>query len=87
MKKQRNANTDNMGKLFVTLFAFAPAPKTNLLWLLHPDTLICPQFKSCTVTAFWLRDSLYRDTAPVHSPKFVTGDKFAASINLVPRYP
>jgi hypothetical protein len=21
------ANTDNMGKLFVTLFAFAPAPK------------------------------------------------------------
>jgi len=22
-------NTDNMGKLFVTLFAFAPAPKTN----------------------------------------------------------
>ena len=24
------ANTDNMGKLFVTLFAFAPAPKTNL---------------------------------------------------------
>jgi hypothetical protein len=24
------ANTDNKGKLFVTLFAFAPAPKTNL---------------------------------------------------------
>jgi hypothetical protein len=23
-------NTDNMGKLFVTLFAFAPAPKTDL---------------------------------------------------------
>jgi len=23
-------NTDNMGKLFVTLFAFAPALKTNL---------------------------------------------------------
>ena len=22
-------NTDNMGKLFVTLFAFAPAPKTD----------------------------------------------------------
>ena len=22
-------NTDNMGKLFVTLFAFAPAPETN----------------------------------------------------------
>ena len=26
---QPTANTDNMGKLFVTLFAFAPAPKTN----------------------------------------------------------
>ena len=23
-------NTDNMGKLFVTVFAFAPAPKTTL---------------------------------------------------------
>ena len=23
-------NTDNMGKLFVTVFAFAPAPKTDL---------------------------------------------------------
>jgi hypothetical protein len=23
-------NTDNMGKLFITLFAFAPALKTNL---------------------------------------------------------
>jgi len=23
------ANTDNMGKLFVMVFAFAPAPKTN----------------------------------------------------------
>jgi len=29
-RKARNANTDNMGKLFVTLFAFAPALKTNL---------------------------------------------------------
>jgi len=25
-----NANTDNKGKLFVTLFAFAIAPKTDL---------------------------------------------------------
>jgi hypothetical protein len=29
-KLLRPPNTDNMGKLFVTLFAFAPAPKTNL---------------------------------------------------------
>jgi hypothetical protein len=34
-------NTDNMGKLFVTVFAFAPAPKTYLQWFLHPDTRIC----------------------------------------------
>jgi hypothetical protein len=27
--RRATANTDNMGKLFVTLFAFAPAPKTN----------------------------------------------------------
>jgi hypothetical protein len=33
---------------------------------LYPDTLICTIFKSCTVTNNWLRDSLYRDTAPVH---------------------
>jgi len=29
-------NTDNMGKLFVTLFAFAPALKTDLQWFWHP---------------------------------------------------
>jgi hypothetical protein len=29
-KKNAPHNTDNMGKLFVTVFAFAPAPKTNL---------------------------------------------------------
>jgi hypothetical protein len=28
-KLLRTPNTDNKGKLFVTLFAFAPAPKTN----------------------------------------------------------
>jgi hypothetical protein len=27
-----------MGKLLVTLFAFALAPKANSYWLLHPDT-------------------------------------------------
>jgi len=30
IKLLRTPNTDNMGKLFVTLFAFAPAPKTDL---------------------------------------------------------
>ena len=32
---------------------------------MYPDTRIFPQLKSYTVTVFWLRDSLYRDTAPV----------------------
>ena len=30
IKFARNANTDNKGKLFVKLFAFAPASKTDL---------------------------------------------------------
>jgi len=51
-----------MGKLFVTVFAFAPALKTNLNWLLHPDTLICTQLQSCTVIVFWLWSTLYPDT-------------------------
>ncbi len=37
-----------------------------------------------TLTDFWLRDNLYPDTAPVPSPKFVTGDKLAAPFKLVP---
>jgi hypothetical protein len=51
---------DNVGKLFpaeagqvVTLFAFTSSVKTNLLWLPHPDMLICPQLKSCTLTNSW----------------------------------
>ncbi len=63
---------------------------------MHPDThlrsasvgkaRIYPQLKSCTVINYCLRDSLYRDTAPVPATYFVTGDKFAAPIKLVPRH-
>ena len=38
------------------------------------------------MTNFWLRVSLYRDTAPVTANNFVTGDKFVAPIKLVPRH-
>ena len=38
-----------------------------------------------TLTVFWLRSALYRDTAPVLPTSFVTGDKFAAPIIIVPR--
>ena len=79
-----------MGKLFVTVFAFAPALKTNLYRLLHPDPLLRSgmhtQFKSCTVTDFWLRDYLYRDTAPVLPTKILYRDSLLASIKLVPRH-
>ena len=37
-----------------------------------------------TLTDFLLRDKLYPDTAPVPSPTFVTGDKLAVPIKLVP---
>jgi hypothetical protein len=40
----------------------------------------------CTVITYWLRSTLYRDTAPVPAINFVTRDNFAVSINLVPRH-
>jgi hypothetical protein len=75
-----------MGKLFVTVFASTTSFNTAFNTLLNPDTLPCTQFKSCTLTDFWLRDILYRHTAPVPATKFVTGDKFVAPIKLVPRH-
>jgi hypothetical protein len=45
---------------------------------------ICQQFKFCTVINFWLRDKLYRNTAPMPATSFVNGDKIAAPIKLVP---
>ena len=39
-----------------------------------------------TLTVFWLRSGLYRDTAPVPAAKFVTGEKFGAPIKLVARH-
>jgi hypothetical protein len=53
---------------------------------LHPDTRACPQYKSCTVTDILLRDSLYRDTAPVFLTKILHRDSFLAPIKLVPRH-
>jgi hypothetical protein len=38
------------------------------------------------MTNFWLRDNFYRETAQVLATSFVTGDKFAAPISLVPRH-
>jgi hypothetical protein len=74
------ANTDNMGKLFVTVFALLLHSRQicNGFYQLRFATLgkarICPQYKSCTVTDSCLRDKLYHDTAPVPATNFVTGD-------------
>ena len=71
-----------MGKLFVTLFAFAPAPKTALYWPLHPDTRICPQLKSCTLTNFWLRDKLTATLRHCSQQKSCTVIDFRLRSNL-----
>ena len=53
---------------------------------MYPDSLSCLQFKSCTVTDFWLRPNLYRDTAPVPLTNILYRDSFPAPIKLVPRH-
>ena len=92
----------------VTLFAFPPvrgfvrAPAPNFCFCtrdtfvcsLNPDSRICPQFKSCTVTNFWLRDNCTHDapfgrSGPARhcasaSNKILYRDSFPASIKLVP---
>jgi hypothetical protein len=84
-----------MGKLFVTVFALlllsrqlcndscTRTPAFAEATAVKART--CPQLNSCIVTDFWLRDKLYRDTAPVPATKFVTGDKLLAPIKIVPR--
>ena len=42
---QRKPNTDNMGKLFVTLFAFAPAPQDRFVMVLAPGHAHLPAIK------------------------------------------
>jgi hypothetical protein len=82
----RPHNTDGIINGLVTVFAFAPAPMTNLKWPLHPDTRICTQLKSCTMTIFWLRDKLHRDTAPAPIYQLsATETDFQPLSNLAPR--
>jgi hypothetical protein len=69
--------------LFVMVFA-APCSHDKSCQNLHPDTRTYPQYKSCNVTDFWLRDKLYRDTAPVFPSKILYRDSFLAPIKLVP---
>ncbi len=78
-----------MGKLFVMVFALLLHLRQIRNGYCTRTPRICTQSKSCTVTVFWLRDSLYCDIAPVPSQNFVTGDnpdryRDAAPIKLVP---
>ncbi len=67
-------------------FLLSSFPQDRFVMVLAPGHAHPPAIKSqFTLTVFWLRDKLYRDTAPVPATNFVTGDKFAAPIKLVPR--
>ncbi len=79
-------NTDNKRHLFVTVFEH-PAFYIMTLKSDHPDTAPVLTIKLCVVWQIpCFVVNLYCDTAPVLATNFVTGDKFAVPINLVPRY-
>jgi hypothetical protein len=80
------ANTDNKRHLFVMVFVFVPASKTAPADRGTRTSRQYFQLNFCTLTNFWLRSNLYRDTAPVPATNFITGDKFADPNNLVPRH-
>ena len=79
-------NTDNKGKLLVTVFA-GPCRQDRTLPLVHPDTRHYTQSRSCMGTVSRLRPGLYRDTAPVPIYQFsATETVYRPPINLVPRH-
>jgi len=102
--KMPKPNTDNMGKLFVMVFAppgrgfvaallnFCSCTQDKIVMVVASalrsaqGARICPQLKSYTLTMFWLRDKLYRDTAPVLPTNILYRDSLSAQINLVPRH-
>jgi hypothetical protein len=69
--------------LFVTVFAIHCYPDKSCQPT-HPDTCICPQIKSCTMTNFWLRDSLYPrfSGASAHLQTFCYRDNLSATYQL-----
>jgi len=78
-------NTDGRVNKLVMVFA-KPCSHDKSCQILHPDTRTCLQYKSCTLTTFWLRQNLYRDTAPVPLTNILYRDSFPAPIKLVPRH-
>jgi hypothetical protein len=78
-------NTDGIIHKLVMVFA-KPCSHDRSCQNFNPDTRTCKQYKSCTLTDIWLRDSLYRDTAPVFLTKILHRDSFLAPIKLVSRH-
>jgi hypothetical protein len=79
LKFATNYNTDNKGKLFVILFAFAPAPKTNLYRKHHPDSRICKQPNSYKLDKLLApRELLPRHCASAHLQTPCNRDSFPA---------
>ena len=75
-----------MGKLFVMVFAFAPATRTIPADRGTRTSRQNSQSNFRTLTNFWLRDKLYRDTAPVLLTVIQYRDSLPAPIKLVPRH-
>lgn len=86
INKSAPYNSVNIVNKLVTVFAFAPARNRNSLIDLTPETRICKQSKSCTMTTFWLRPSLHRDTAPVSASRFCNPDLFVLPSKFLPRH-
>ncbi len=71
--------------LKVGLLNFCSCPQDKFVMVVAPGYAHLPAIKiHYTLTVFWLRSTLYRDTALVPAANSVTRDNFAAPIKLVP---
>jgi hypothetical protein len=59
INKHEPITTDGKINRLVMVFA-EPYSQDRSCQNFNPDTRNCLQYNSCTVTGFWLRDSLYR---------------------------
>jgi hypothetical protein len=57
--------TRTVGSISSSWFLQDPAPMTNPAKTCTRTPAPARNYVFCNLTAFWLRDSLYRDTAPV----------------------
>jgi hypothetical protein len=76
MIKISQANTDGIINGLVMVFA-GYCSHDKSYQIMHPDTRTCPQYKSCTLTGFWLRSKLCRDTPGFDQNLFLDGKNHA----------